>query len=49
MICVCVVLIFQAESIGGFKIAHDVSGEKEIAFKFHQKSKLQGGGSVMVS
>lgn len=37
-----------AESIGGFKIAHDVSGEKEIAFKFHQKSKLQGGGSVMV-
>lgn len=40
---------FQAESLGSFKLMHDVIGGNEIAFKFHQKSKLQGGASVTVS
>ena len=34
--------------MGGFKIVHEVDN-KEIMFKFHQKSKLQGGASVTVS
>lgn len=38
----------SAESIGNFKIVHSVSGQKEIVFKFHPKSKLQGGAAVTV-
>ena len=35
--------------MGCFKIVHDVEGVGEVSFKFHQKSKLQGGASVTVS
>lgn len=42
-------LLFQIESIGGFKILQEVNGGKEVSFRFHNKSKLQGGASVAVS
>ena len=45
----CCWFVFQPESVGGFKIVHEVDGGKEVVFKFHQKSKLQGNASVTVS
>ena len=48
-VCVCVCVCVQAESVGGFKIVHEVDGGNDLVFKFHQKSKLQGGASVTVS
>lgn len=36
------------ESIGGLKIHHEVEGEAPVTFKFHNKSKLQGGAAVKV-
>ncbi len=35
--------------IGGFKIVHEVDGDREAVFKFHQRSKLQGNAAVTVS
>ena len=39
----------QIESLGGFKIHHEVEEGEEVVFRFHHKSKLQGGASVTVS
>ena len=39
---------YQIESLGGFKIIHEVDDENEVTFRFHNKSKLQGGTSVAV-
>ena len=39
----------QIESLGGFKIQHQVEGGDEVVFRFHARSKLQGGASVTVS
>jgi hypothetical protein len=39
----------QIESLGKFKIQHEVEGSSEVVFRFHAKSKLQGGHSVTVS
>lgn len=36
------------ESLGGFKIIHVIDDEDEVTFRFHNKSKLQGGTSVTV-
>jgi hypothetical protein len=37
------------ESLGGFKIVHEVEDTNEkVEFRFHGKSKLQGGASVTV-
>ena len=48
--CVCVcVCVCQVESLGGFKIVHKSEGEDDLVFRFHHKSKLQGGASVTVS
>ena len=41
--------MYQIESIGGLKIQHQVDGGKEVVFRFHGKSKLQGGAAVAVS
>jgi chromosome segregation ATPase len=38
----------QIESLGKFKIQHQVEGGGEVVFRFHPKSKLQGGHSVTV-
>ena len=38
----------QIESLGKFKIQHEVVGGQEVVFRFHPKSKLQGGHSVTV-
>lgn len=47
MECVCA-LFLQIESLGGFKLFHQVEGGEEVVFRFHHKSKLQGGASVTV-
>ena len=39
----------QIESLGGFKILHEVDEGEEVVFRFHYKSRLQGGASVTVS
>ena len=39
----------QIESLGGFKIHHEMEDGEEVVFRFHHKSKLQGGASVSVS
>lgn len=44
----CASFHIQTESIGGFKIHHHVEEEPEIIFKFHSKSRLQGGALVTV-
>jgi len=46
MVPVCYI---QTEAIGGWKIAHEVEGEGAMFFRFHHKSRLQGGASVTVS
>jgi hypothetical protein len=38
----------QIESLGKFKIQHEVERGSEVVFRFHAKSKLQGGHSVTV-
>ena len=39
----------QIESLGKFKIHHEVDDGNEVVFRFHPKSKLQGGHAVTVS
>ncbi len=39
----------QIESLGGFKIVHEVEDGEEVVFRFHARSKLQGGAAVTVS
>ena len=47
--CQCTYLV-QVEQLGNFKIVHEVEGTGEkTEFRFHTKSKLQGGASVTVS
>lgn len=44
------VYFVQVEQLGNFKIVHEVEGTGEkTEFRFHVKSKLQGGASVTVS
>ncbi len=43
------VCCYQIESLGGFKVHHQVEGEDEVVFRFHARSKLQGGAAVTVS
>ena len=43
------VISAQIESLGGFKILHEVNDGEEVVFRFHYKSRLQGGASVTVS
>ena len=38
----------QVESLGGFKILHEADEGEEVVFRFHYKSRLQGGASVTV-
>lgn len=38
----------QIQSLGKYKIVHEVEGGGEVVFRFHPKSKLQGGHSVTV-
>ena len=48
--CSIVITYFhQTESIGGYRIHHRIEDQAEIVFKFHSKSRLQGGHSVTVS
>ena len=49
LLCISTCVYFQIETLGGFKIVNEIDEENEVTFRFHNKSKLQGGASVTVS